>query len=56
MYSINILIHTGKGRGRVEEKVKEATVYKAGSKILTLLTVSPIYKLLPQSPFTGQFF
>jgi hypothetical protein len=37
----------GAGGGRVEpeEKVREATVHKAGSEIPTLLTVSPVYKL-----------
>ncbi len=43
-----ILIHTGKGgRGGelTREKVRGATVHKAGSKIPTLLTLSPVYKL-----------
>jgi hypothetical protein len=40
-------------------KVRWATFHKAGSKIPTWLTVSPVKnsdKHLPQSPFTGQFF
>ncbi len=32
------------------------TVHKAGSKIPTWLTVSPVYKHLPQILFTGPFF
>ncbi len=58
------LNHTGKGGGGkrwTREKVRGATIHKAGSKIPTLLTVSPVYiqyshKHLPQSPFSGQFF
>ncbi len=43
----SILIHTGKGGGRVEtrEKVIGIIVHKAGSKIPTRLTVSPVCKL-----------
>jgi hypothetical protein len=46
-----ILIHTGKGEGDGDEpkrRLEGATVYKAGSKIPTRLTVSPhapVYKL-----------
>ncbi len=48
-----VYVHTvylftqGRGeRGRVEpEKVRGATLHKARSKIPTLLTVSPVYKL-----------
>ncbi len=36
------------------EKVRGATVHKTVSKIPTWLTVSPVYKHLPQSPFTGK--
>jgi hypothetical protein len=41
------LNHTGKGGGGsgTREKVRGATVHKAGSKIPTWLTVSPVYKL-----------
>jgi hypothetical protein len=42
-----------------KEKVRGAMVHKAGSKIPSLLTVSPVYnsdKKLPQSLFTGKFF
>ncbi len=52
----------GGGESWSSEKVRGATVHKAGSKILTCLTGSPLLqsmnseKLLPQSPFTGQFF
>ncbi len=46
----SILIHTGNGGGRerwTRERVRGATVHKAGSKIPSWL---------PQSPFTGKFF
>ncbi len=53
VYTMNILIHTGKGRrggggetGELtKEKIKGATVHKAGSKIPTLLAVSPVFPL-----------
>jgi hypothetical protein len=40
-----VLIQTGKGEELTREKVRGAIVHKAGSKITTLLTVSPVYKL-----------
>ncbi len=47
------------GESWSSEKVRGATVHKAVSKILTCLTVSPVYKLW-ETPaaksFTGQFF
>ncbi len=50
----------GEGRGRwTREKVKEAIVHKAGSKILTWLTVSPVYKLFwtpVKTPFSFGVF
>ncbi len=60
-----LLIHTGKGGGElIREKVRGATVHKAGSKIVkipTWMTVSPkkiqsinSNKHLPQSPFTDK--
>jgi hypothetical protein len=33
------------GRVQPEEKVRGATAHQAGSKILTRLTVSPVFKL-----------
>ena len=39
------LIYSGKGGERCLEKVKGTPVHKAGSKIPTLLTVFPVYKL-----------
>jgi hypothetical protein len=48
VYTVHgILIHTRKGGGGswTREKVRGATVHKAGSKIPTWLTVSPVYKL-----------
>jgi hypothetical protein len=50
------------GKLNQREEVRGATVHKAGSKILTRLTVSPILqfiysdKHMPQSPFTDQYF
>ncbi len=46
-----ILIHTGNwwgggGKKLTREMVSGATVYKAGSKIPTWLTLSPVYKLV----------
>ncbi len=42
----SILIHKGKGGGELtREKVKGAIVHKAGSKVATRLTLSPVYKL-----------
>ena len=42
----SVLIHTGMGRVELtREKVRGAIVHKAGSKIPTWLTVSPVYKL-----------
>jgi hypothetical protein len=37
--------HRKGGRELTREKVRGATVYKAGSKILTWVTVSPVFKL-----------
>ncbi len=50
LYTYLILIHTGKGLGRVEPKRRlegqHSTVYKAGTKIPTYdWNVSPVYKL-----------
>ncbi len=55
----NSTLTQGRERGEswTREKVREATVYKAGSKIPTWLTVSiNSDKHLPQSPFKGRFF
>ncbi len=41
----SVHIHTGRGGGGNWEKVRGATVNRAGSKIRTWLTVSPAYKL-----------
>ncbi len=54
-------LREGVEEGRVfltREKVRGATVHRAGSKIPTWLTVSPVCKRdkhLLQSPFTGKF-
>ncbi len=58
VYCIPTYSHRERGGGGklTREKVRGATIHKAGSKIPTWLTVSPVYKHLPQSPFTGQFF
>ncbi len=45
----------GRGESWTREKVRGATVHKAGSTIPTWLTESP-EKHLPQILFTGQFF
>jgi hypothetical protein len=51
VYSVySVLIHTGKEGGEgveswTRKKVRGGTVHKAWSKILTWLTVSPLYKL-----------
>ncbi len=49
----------GRGQSWTREKVREATVHKAGSKIPTRLTVQYLQSInsdkhLPQSSFTGQ--
>jgi hypothetical protein len=41
----------GGGRAEPERRIEGATAHKAGSKI-----PPPVYKHLPQSPFTGKFF
>jgi hypothetical protein len=57
-----IITHTGKrGGGELtREKVRGATVHKAGSKIPTWLTVSPVYinsdSHLPQCPLEVNIF
>ncbi len=47
MSSRHLKILTCKGQVFIclREKARETTVYKAGSKILTWLNVSPVYKL-----------
>ncbi len=39
------LIHTGRGGELTREKVRGTTVHKAGSKILTWVTITPVFKL-----------
>ncbi len=58
VYSIFFTQGRGEAESWTKEKVRGTTVHKAGSKISTWLTVSPVYnsvKHLQQSPFTDQF-
>jgi hypothetical protein len=47
VYMYEYLFTQGRGKGGelTREMVRGATVHKAGSKMPTLLTVSPVYKL-----------
>jgi hypothetical protein len=57
VYTVYFFTHGMRGIVLIREKVREATVPKAVSKIPTYLTISSIYnsnKHLPPSPFIGQ--
>jgi len=45
VFTVYVLIHKGKGEELNQRKVGVAIVRKAGSKLPTWLTASPVYKL-----------